>query len=270
MRIVSLCPSNTEIAAYLGLTEQLIGVDDYSDWPNTVNTLPRLGPDLSIDMDKAADLNPDLVLASLSVPGMEKNIEKLKEKNLPYIVSKPNSLEDVRSDLLLIGEATGTYKKAQTLVSRMDDILADYERKASECNPVRLYWEWWPKPAFSPGGGNWLSSISRLAGARNILEDRTEASCQVSWEEIKNLEPDHICMAWVGVQTEKVKPEILYKREGWSSMKALKTNNVHVLEEPLYCRPSPRLLIGLQKLAHLLHPEVFQKPTNLDPLLEES
>ncbi|MFB4163131.1 cobalamin-binding protein [Alteribacillus sp. JSM 102045] len=269
MRIVSLCPSNTEIAAYLGLTDQIVGVDNYSDWPPSVNNLPRLGPDLSIDMDKVEELTPDLVLASLSVPGMEKNVEKLKEKNLPYIVSEPNSLDDVRRDLLIIGEAAETYKKAQTVVNRMDQILDDYERKAAGCHPVRLYWEWWPKPVFSPGGGNWLSTISRLAGGRNILEDRDEASCQVSWEEIKNLEPDHICLAWVGVQTEKVRPEILQKREGWTSMKALKDGKVHVLEEPLYCRPSPRLLAGLQKLAYLLHPDVFQKPDNTDPLLAE-
>lgn len=48
MRIISICPSNTEIVALLGLTDSLIAVDDFSDWPQTVNTLPKLGPDLSI------------------------------------------------------------------------------------------------------------------------------------------------------------------------------------------------------------------------------
>lgn len=72
MRVASLCPSNTEILAYLGLTDQLVAVDDYSDWPAAVNTLPKLGPDLSIDMNAVEKAKPDLVLASLSVPGMEK------------------------------------------------------------------------------------------------------------------------------------------------------------------------------------------------------
>ncbi len=75
MRIVSLCPSNTELLVYLGLKNQIVGIDNYSDWPQSIQDLPRLGPDLSIDMDKTAALKPDLVVASLSVPGMEKNID---------------------------------------------------------------------------------------------------------------------------------------------------------------------------------------------------
>src|SRR5690625_4442430 len=95
MRVVSICPSNTEVVAYLGKTDLLVGVDDYSDWPGSVLELPKLGPDLSIDMDKVAALKPDIVLASLSVPGMEKNIAALEEKQLPYIILNPNALEEI-------------------------------------------------------------------------------------------------------------------------------------------------------------------------------
>ncbi|MDV2583580.1 ABC transporter substrate-binding protein, partial [Alkalibacillus haloalkaliphilus] len=70
MRVVSLCPSNTEIIEYLGLTHLLVGVDDYSDWPPAIGELPRLGPDLSINIDLVEQLQPDMVLSSLSVPGM--------------------------------------------------------------------------------------------------------------------------------------------------------------------------------------------------------
>ena len=49
MRLISICPSNTELLAYLGLTENLVGLDDFSDWPLSVQHLPKLGPDLSID-----------------------------------------------------------------------------------------------------------------------------------------------------------------------------------------------------------------------------
>ncbi|WP_368072810.1 ABC transporter substrate-binding protein [Bacillus sp. FJAT-27225] len=69
MKLVTLCPSNTELVNYLGLTQSLVGVDDFSDWPEEILRLPRLGPDLHIDMEKVEALKPDLVLASLSVPG---------------------------------------------------------------------------------------------------------------------------------------------------------------------------------------------------------
>ena len=91
MRVVSICPSNTEVLAYLGKLDVLVGVDDYSDWPKRVLDLPKVGPDLSIDMDKVEALQPDLILASLSVPGMEKNIEELDARKLPYIILNPNS-----------------------------------------------------------------------------------------------------------------------------------------------------------------------------------
>ena len=85
MRLISICPSNTELIAYLGLTEQLVGVDDFSDWPLTVKNLPQLGPDLSIDMDALEALQPDLVLASLSVPGMEKILKHYKLEIFPIL-----------------------------------------------------------------------------------------------------------------------------------------------------------------------------------------
>lgn len=64
MRVISLCPSNTEIMEYLGLTHLLVGVDDFSDWPTSIENLPKLGPDLSINMELVEKLKPDLVLAS--------------------------------------------------------------------------------------------------------------------------------------------------------------------------------------------------------------
>ena len=96
MKLISICPSNTELVGYLGLTSSLIAVDNYSDWPEEVSSLPRLGSDLNIDMDKVEELQPDLVLASLSVPGMERNIEELEKRKIPYvIVPNPKSLTEV-------------------------------------------------------------------------------------------------------------------------------------------------------------------------------
>ncbi|PKC51625.1 hypothetical protein RhiirA1_483338, partial [Rhizophagus irregularis] len=86
----------TQLLGYLGLSSSLVGVDKYSDWPEEVKTLPQLGSDLSIDMDKVEELKPDLVLASLSVPGMERNIEQFKKRKIPYvIVPNPKSLTEV-------------------------------------------------------------------------------------------------------------------------------------------------------------------------------
>ncbi|KHE72095.1 cobalamin-binding protein [Halobacillus sp. BBL2006] len=253
MRIVSICPSNTEIVAYLGQTDMLVGVDNYSDYPDQVKQLPKLGPDLSIDMEKVANLKPDLVLASLSVPGMEKNIEGLKEKGLPYIVLNSNHLYEIASDIRKVGKEIGIEKEGNL---KADEFLREIEEFRKEAESLdkkpSVYWEWWPKPIFTPGRTNWLTEISELAGARNVFDTDPGANIQTDWEEVKKRNPDHICMVWVGVKEEKMNPELLKKRPGWMELDAVKNNRIHVLEESLFCRPSPRLLEGLKKLIKVL------------------
>ncbi|TFB22117.1 cobalamin-binding protein [Filobacillus milosensis] len=255
MRIVSLCPSNTEILAYLDIMDQVVGVDNDSDWPKDVEQLPKVGRDLNIEVEKVVKLKPDLVLASLSVPGMEKNIEKLEEEGLPYIILNPNSLDEIAEDILTVGKHTGCEEKAQQVYGVYYQTLNDYRKISNNiADPKKIYWEWWPKPIFTPGGQNWLTYISKLAGAENVFSHIDQASVQTEWDEVIKQNPDEICMVWVGVQEKKMNPDLIRKREGSEEINAIKKNKIHVLEEYLYCRPSPRLLEGLKKLAYILHP----------------
>ncbi|WP_087973380.1 cobalamin-binding protein [Oceanobacillus rekensis] len=253
MRVVSICPSNTEILAYLGKLDVLVGVDDFSDWPESIVSLPKVGPDLSIDMEKVEKLKPDLVLASLSVPGMEKNIVAMEEKGIPYIILNPNSLQEIADDIRTVGDELNLKQLGEKKAERFLNEVAHLKEKASERDTCpSLYWEWWPKPVFTPGRVNWLTEISELAGAENIFASEDVASYQTDWEDVKARNPDHICMVWVGIKEEKMRPELVIKRPGWSEMKAIQNGNIHVLEESLFCRPSPRLLDGLKKLLEVI------------------
>lgn len=258
MRIVSLCPSNTELLGFMGLTSNIVGVDNYSDWPVEINGLPRLGSDLNIDISAVEALQPDLVLASLTVPGMEKNIAGLKERGLPFITLNPKSLSDIGDNMLEVGNATGQDVIAQAACRKYYTLLeqyAEFGRKIEE-RPL-LYWEWWPKPVFTPGGANWLTEVSDIAGGRNVFADDGRASVQTDWEDVRKRNPDYILLAWVGVMEKQVKPELLKQRPDWPELKAIKDKRVIVMEESLYCRPSPRLILGIQKLGALLHPDLF-------------
>lgn len=271
MRLISICPSNTELVGYLRLTSSLVGVDNYSDWPDGLDDLPRLGSDLDIDMDKVEQLQPDLVLASLSVPGMERNIERLKERNIPYvIVPNPKSLTEVSESILFVGEVTNTTDKAKQLVDRYNQIIATYRTLAEQVKePTTLYWEWWAKPIFTPGGTNWITEISELAGGKNVFADMPQASVKTDWEDVTSRNADVFCIVWVGVQTEKVNPKVILKREGATELQAIQQNRLYILEESLFCRPSPKLLQGLQKIAHILHPTIFPEfDGEKDPLLD--
>jgi iron complex transport system substrate-binding protein len=254
MQVVSLCPSNTEIMEYLGLTSLLVGVDDYSDWPASITSLPRLGPDLSIDMDLVEKLKPDLVLASLSVPGMERNVQALKERGIPHIILNPQSLHDIELDLERTGRALNKPERgkeaARQFRSRLEAVKA---RSLNSKVKPNLYWEWWPKPIFTPGKYNWLTEISQAAGAINVFGEIELASVQTDWEDVVLRKPDFICLAWVGVRKDRVQKSVVQKRPGFARLKLANNERILILEEELYCRPSPRLLDGLEKLIDLFH-----------------
>ncbi|MBA4536020.1 cobalamin-binding protein [Bacillus aquiflavi] len=259
MKVISICPSNTEVIAYLGLADQLIAVDDHSDWPPEIIGLPRVGPDLSINMDLVEQLKPDIVLASLSVPGMEKNIAELEKRNIPHIILNPQSLADIENDLLVVSEVLDLPEKGKEVARSFREQFAELKAKSEEAvYKPSLYWEWWPKPVFTPGKVNWLTELSEAVGAYNIFHDINLANIQTDWEEVYKRNPDYICLAWVGVRRQKVNPKIVFKRPSWSNLEALKKEHIFVLEEELFCRPSPRLLEGAKKLAKLIHPDLFK------------
>ncbi|MBA4493763.1 cobalamin-binding protein [Paenactinomyces guangxiensis] len=260
-RIVSICPSNTELLYFLGLDEQVVGLDDYSDWPPEWDGRPRLGPDLDIDIEKVKSLRPDLVIASLSVPGMEKNIERLKQTGLQYIVLNPKSIPEIADDILLLGEALGLKEHARRVAQQFTDELRQIQAHIpSGAPPVRLYWEWWPKPVFTPGRKNWLTDVSRIVGAVNIFEDMERKSVQSDWGEVAARNPDLALIVWTGVPLRRVKKELITSRPEWEGKPFARDSSVHILEEGWYCRPSPRLLTGIKFLAHLLYPSIFRAP----------
>ncbi|GIQ67738.1 cobalamin-binding protein [Xylanibacillus composti] len=270
MRIASLCPSNTELLAYLGLQPYIVALDDYSDWPAVNPDAVRLGSDLSIDLDRLEAAKPDYILASLSVPGMERNVAGLQERGLAHKVFNPKSLQDIRDNLLEAGRDLGVLDQAIRAEEAFGRILDRYTHLASKVTArPKVYWEWWPKPVFSPGGGNWLTEISELAGAENLFADYAEASVKTNWEEVVRRNPEVIHVVWVGVRREQVKLELVRARENAESVQAIRSGRIHVLDEPLFCRPSPRLLTGLAKAASLLHPDIYPDFDGQDPLLVE-
>src|SRR5690625_8029795 len=107
MRLVAHTCSNTEIVCALGRGDWLVGVDEHSDHPpEVVGALPRIGPDLDVDVEKIRALGPDLVITSLTVPGHEKCLEKMQAANLPLLVTQPHGLADVaaRSEERRVGK----------------------------------------------------------------------------------------------------------------------------------------------------------------------
>ncbi len=248
MRIVSLCPSNTEILFALGLGPKVVGVDDWSDWPEEVKELPRVGGDLDADIDRVAALRPDLVLASLSVPGMERNIEALKARDLPYLVLDPRSLDEVLADFLTVGDACGVRPRAEKLLEEAHRRIDAVRRRRKARRQVRIYWEWWPKPLIAAGRSSWVTQMSQIAGARNVFGDGEEPSRQVTDAEVIDRDPELLMVCWCGTLQRIQETSRVSSRPGWDRISGVFKDRVHCVPEALFGRPSQRLLDGLDML----------------------
>lgn len=250
MRIVSLACSNTEIVHALGCAHLLVGVDDHSDWPpDVVDPLPRLGPDLDIDVEAVAALEPDLVLATLTVPGHERVVGGLEAAALPWVAPEPTSLEDVYRDIREIADLIGVPGRGEALVASMRE-----ELDAPEPPPdaPRILVQWWPKPVIAPGRRSWATDVLHAAGARNPLEHEDVKSRPVTDREIAELAPDAVVLSWCGVHPSKYRPDVVLGNAAWAELPFVREGRVYNVGEPWIGRPGPRLVEGVRALREVV------------------
>ena len=251
MRVVSLACSNTEIVCALGCEDLLVGVDDHSDHPaEVVGRLPRVGPDLEIDVEAVAALEPDLVLATLTVPGHEEVVERLEAAGLPYLAPEPTRLDDVYRDIRDIARRLGVPGRGEALVLEMRDDL-DGRPDPGDDAPTLLV-QWWPKPTIAPGRRSWTTDVIRAAGGRNPLGDEDVKSRPVSDEEVADIAPDAIVISWCGVDPAKYRPDVVYGREAWADVPAVRNGHVVCVPEAFMGRPGPRLVEGRRALSRVV------------------
>ena len=247
LRVVSHTCSNTEIVCALGCAEMLVGVDDHSDYPvEVVSNLPRIGPDLGVDVERVKRLEPDLVLTSLTVPGHEKVIEALTAAKLPLLVVEPKSLMDVFADVERIACALGVDERGRELTNQMRAETID-DAKVPGVRPAILV-EWWPKPVIVPGRHSWVSDMITLAGGVNPWAQRDCKSTPITDEDVIAAAPDAIVLSWCGVKPEKVRPDVVQKRVAWRHVPAVAKGRIYCVPEAWMGRPGPRLLEGLRAI----------------------
>jgi iron complex transport system substrate-binding protein len=255
MRIVSLACSNTEIVHALGCAHLLVGVDDHSDWPpEVVDPLPRMGPDLEIDVDRVASLEPDLVLATLTVPGHERVVERLERAGVPFIAPEPVSLDDVYRDVhriaaLLAPADPGVTARAEALVAAMRGEL-DAPPPPADAPTVLI--QWWPKPVISPGRLSWATDVVAAAGGRSVLGDQEVKSRPMTDHEVAEAAPDAVVLSWCGVRPEKYRPDVVLRNPLWRELRFVRERRVYCVGEPFLGRPGPRLVEGVRALRRVV------------------
>ena len=249
-RIVSLAPSVTEILCALGVGDRLVGVDKWSDYPAHVQALPKVGR-IEADPDAVMALHPDLVVACTSVPGMERNVERLEARGQLLAVAEPTDLPSTLRSIRTIGQAIGRTTQAEALVATMEERIARVTDVARGGEPVSVYWEWWPKPLSAAARRSWMTGLIESAGGRNVFADVDASSVRPADEDVIARDPTAIFVCWCGA---KELPDVdrIRARPGWGGVRAVTDARVYAMPEALFARPGPRLVDGLERLASTL------------------
>ncbi|MBI2101207.1 cobalamin-binding protein [Candidatus Woesearchaeota archaeon] len=243
-KIISLAPSNTEILYGLKADGNLVAVTRYCDFPDEARKKPRIGGWLDISDELIKSYNPDLLLASTFV--QNKITDKYRKKT---------TLKGVFDSIEKIGKLVGKEKEALHLIQSMKNKFNEiqYKIKNIKTKP-RVYIEEWHKPPTV--SGNWVPTLVNMAGGDYSLIKAGVHSRAVSTEQIQKYDPGIIIVSICGM-ADKVPKECVTKREGWKNLSAVKNGKVYVFDDSWLNRPGPRLVVGLEKLARVIHPECF-------------
>jgi iron complex transport system substrate-binding protein len=259
-RIVSLAPSNTEILFALGASDLLVGRDDFSDYPPEALEIASIGalyPNVNAEVVVA--LEPDLVLAA-GITNAD-DVRTLTDLGLTVFTTRiNNTLEDVFSDILDVGRLVGRAAAAETLVAELRTRAQAVTTKTNGlAERPKVFYEvdaTEPASPWTAGPGTFMDELITLAGGQNVGAVLADQYAQISLEQLVAEDPQVIVLgsATYGGQT----PEMVAQRPGWQDIQAVANGAVYTFDDNLVSRPGPRVVDGLETLARLIHPELFE------------
>jgi iron complex transport system substrate-binding protein len=258
-RIVSLAPSNTELLYEVGADAQVIGRDDFSDFPAEARALPSVGGSMgNYDLAAIAALKPDLVLAAqINTPEQVKALENLGLT--VFYLTNPEHMVGLYQNLRSVGTLTDKTDQAEALIQSLDArIKTIWDKLPTITTHYKVYYELDatdPSMPFTAGPGSYINYLLEIAGDHNIGATLSSPYASISSEEVINQNPDFILLGDTayGVTIESVK-----QRPGWSAINAVKNNRVYAFDDNVVSRPTARIVDAIDILARMLHPEVFK------------
>lgn len=252
-RIVSLAPSATSILWALGAKKHLVGVTRWCSDVAPVGGLPTLGDCWRCDPNAVAALKPDLVIGS--VPYRTEVVEGLLRRGLTLLAMNPRTLNDVHSDITLLGRLVGREKQAKVLNRRLRGGIRRVAARAGRAkHRPRVYCECWPKPLMT--SPRWVEEMVTLAGGRFVPAGGGRS---VTPREVKAAQPEIIILAWAACGM-RVDARKALRRPGWRRLPAVVQRRVYVVSDETLNTPALPITEGLERLARIIHPELFGEP----------
>jgi iron complex transport system substrate-binding protein len=241
-----------------------VGVDKYSDYPPevqervTAGNLTIVGSFSDISIETVVGLQPDLVLAT---GGIQRTVaESLEGYGLPAVVLYPEKFDSVLADISLAGKVTGKIEEAESLVAAINEKVQEITDKTQGAPKPRVYVEYFFNGGYwSFGSESFINELISMAGGINVFSGFAGNIISTSTEEVVAANPEIIIIS-KGIMATScgLTPETIKGRQIWSEISAVKNDKIYEIEESIISRGGPRLIDGLEGLAKIIHPELFE------------
>jgi len=245
-RIVSLLPSLTETVCALGQCQRLVGVDRYSNWPESIKALPRMGGGIDPNIESIVAQKPDLVLLA----GSTRGVERLQALGITVLRLEPRTHADVQRVLRTVAEALGVPRNEADRVWREIDagVQAAVQSLKTKARNQRVYFEVSPTP-YGASESSFIGETLQRMGVRNILPAALGPFPQINPEFVVRAQPD-VIMAGDSSRAS------MLQRPGWPQMRAVRDDRICVFQPEqadIVVRAGPRMAEGAQLMADCLN-----------------
>ena len=252
-QIVSISPTGTEMLYAIGAGDQVIAVDDRSDYPPEVLDKPHDLSGYQPNVEAIATLKPDLVVIGDDSSGISKQLDALGLRT--WVGEAATSFDNVYEQLEQLGAATGHVAEAAQLVMRMQaDMAAAIAAAPKPAEPLTYYHEL-DNTYYSITENTFIGQVYALFGLQSIADFQEVSSDypQLSAEAIISANPDFIFLA-DGAYGES--PQTVAARPGWSALKAVTNGTVIVVDEDISSRWGPRIVDYVKSIAAAMNKAV--------------
>ena len=298
-RIVSLLPAATEIAAALGLMDQIVGISHECDFPEEVTQRPRItqcpihnagltsaevdewvrwalrenGTIYTIDEPLLRTLRPDVILTQklCDVCAVEYGTVAKLAQTLPgpprVVNLEPTSLADIFDDIRRVADACEARERAEKLIENLSERVENVRKRAAMISDrPRCFLMEWVDPPFC--SGHWGPELVEIAGGHDPLGRKHQPSAQIEWQQVLSARPEIIVFALCGYPIDRARRdyELLRRFPGFDSLPAAQSGEIYLVNASAYfARPGPRIVDSLEILAGILHPREFPQFVSRGP-----
>jgi iron complex transport system substrate-binding protein len=259
-RIVSTAPSITETLFALGVGDKVVGVSQYCNYPPEVQKLPRVGSYVKPDVEAIARLTPDLVILQQRQNAQGEGLNAL---HIPFVVVPHSTLDDIYTEIHLIGNAAGVPERATSLISQLKNSLAAIQSKAKTMRSPRVVVIVDRQPGtlnnlIAVGPDNYVNQILEIAGGTNVLAKAGLPQYpHISLETILRENPDVIIDLSGTQETEAARRASRAATQSlwgqYHDLAAVRSGHVYTGTTDSLVVPGPRTPIATQRLFEFVH-----------------